>query len=122
MSAARLLIVDDDRDFAEGLAEALELFDCPADIAFSGEDAVEAVGKRNFQVIFMDIGLPGLNGVESLSRIMEIDPRARCFLMTGYSNEHLAEQGIEAGAVEILTKPVDVEEIMRRIREAESEN
>ncbi len=122
MNAVRLLIVDDDRDFAEGLAEALELFDCPADLAFSGEDAVEAVGKRNFEVIFMDIGLPGLNGVESLSRIREIDPGARCFLMTGYSNEHLAEQGIEAGAIEVLTKPIEVEEVVRRIREGEGQS
>ncbi len=42
--------------------------------------------------------------------------------MTGYSNEHLAEQGIEAGAIEVLTKPIEVEEVVRRIREGEGQS
>ncbi|MDH5410423.1 MAG: response regulator [Alphaproteobacteria bacterium] len=122
MTAARLLIVDDDRDFAEGLAEALELFDLPSVIAFTGEEAVEAFRTCDFNVVLMDIGLPGLNGVESLLKIKEINPKVGCFLLTGYSSDHLTEQGIEAGAIDILTKPVNLDEILRRIRQIESGN
>lgn len=115
MTASRLLIVDDDRDFAEGLAEALELYDHQIDITFTGEDAVAAVKKNDYDTILMDIGLPGLNGVESLLKIRQINPKVRCFLLTGYSADHIAEQGIEAGAIEILTKPIDPAELSHRL-------
>lgn len=115
MTASELLIVDDDRDFAEGLAEALELSGHRIDITFTGEDAVEAVQKNDYDTILMDIGLPGLNGVESLLKIRQINPKVHCFLLTGFSANHITEQGIEAGAIEVLTKPINLEEILQRL-------
>ncbi len=120
MTAAKLLIIDDDRDFAEGLAEALELHGHRVGIAFTGEEGVEAVEKDDYDTILMDIGLPGLNGVESLLKIRQVDPKARCFLLTGHSADHIAKQGIEAGATEILTKPIDPKEILRRLSNTET--
>lgn len=107
MRGLKLLVVDDDRDFAEGLAELLELFGHIVDVAFSGEAGIEAANGREYAAILMDISLPGLNGVESLQRIRQSNPTARCFLMTGYSAGEIARQGIEAGALEVLTKPLD---------------
>ena len=63
----------------------------------------------------MDIGLPDLNGVESLRAIKRAKPDVRCFLMTGYSIDHVIQQGIDAGALEVLTKPIQVEKLMRRL-------
>ena len=63
----------------------------------------------------MDVSLPGLNGVESLLAIQETDPKTRCFLMTGYSADHLATQAIEAGAIEVLTKPLNLDELSQRL-------
>ncbi len=122
MTAPKLLIIDDDRDFAEGLAEALELHGHQVDIAFTGEDGVEAVKKNDYDTILMDIGLPGLNGVESLLKIRQVNPKVRCFLLTGHSADHIAKQGIEAGAIEILTKPIDPEEILRRLSNTKTRN
>ncbi len=122
MTAAKLLIIDDDRDFAEGLAEALELHGYQVGIAFTGEEGVEAVEKDDFDTILIDIGLPGLNGVESLLKIRQVDPKARCFLLTGHSADHIAKQGIEAGATEILTKPIDPEDMLRRLSNTETRN
>jgi DNA-binding response OmpR family regulator len=122
MTALKLLIIDDDRDFAEGLAEALELHGHQVGIAFTGEEGVEAVEKDDYDTILMDIGLPGLNGVESLLKIRLVNPKARCFLLTGHSAYHIAKQGIEAGAIEILTKPIDPKEILRRLSNTETRN
>ena len=122
MTAPKLLIIDDDRDFAEGLAEALELYGHQIDIAFTGEDGVEAVKKNDYDTILIDIGLPGLNGVESLLKIRQVNPKVRCFLLTGHSADHIAEQGIEAGAIEILTKPIELEEMLRRLSNTETRN
>ena len=115
MTASRLLIVDDDRDFAEGLAEYLELCGHRVDIAFTGESAIEAAGKAAYDTILMDVGLPGLNGVESLREIKRCQPKVRCFLLTGYSADHVLLRGVEAGAAEILTKPVNPEELSQRL-------
>ncbi len=115
MTASRVPIVDDDRDFAEGLAEYLELCGHRVDIAFTGEGGIEAAGRTAYDTILMDVGLPGLSGVESLRAIKRFQPEVRCFLLTGYSADHDSLQAVEAGAAEILTKPVNPEELSRRL-------
>jgi two-component system OmpR family response regulator/two-component system response regulator QseB len=122
MTASRLLVVDDDSDFAVSLAEFLELCDHRVDISFTGKDGIEAARHNNYDAVLMDISLPGLNGVESLRQIKQFNPTVRCFLMTGFSADHIAEQGIEAGAVEILTKPIELEEVLRRLSNIETRN
>lgn len=115
MSELKLLVVDDDKDFAEGLAEFLELFGHRVEIVFTGEAGIEAASGSGYDAILMDISLPGLNGVECLRRIRRSNPDVHCFLMTGYSADEIARQGIEAGALEILTKPLDPESLEKRL-------
>lgn len=116
MTASNLLIIDDDRDFAEGLAEFLELHGYVVDVVFTGESGIETTENNTYDAILIDVGLPGLNGVESMLRIKRSDPKARCFLLTGYSAEHIAKDGIESGALEILTKPVDLDNLLDQLR------
>jgi DNA-binding response OmpR family regulator len=120
MTAARLLVVDDDRDFAEGLAEVLEMDGFLVDAVVTGEAGIEAARMNHYDAVLIDIGLPGLNGVETLLGIKQIRSGARCFLLTGYSADHIAQQGIEAGAIEILTKPIDTQELLRLLRSTKS--
>ena len=119
MTVSRLLVVDDDCDFALSLAEFLELCDHQVDVKNNGKDGVEAARQTDYDAVLMDISLPGMNGVESLRQIRQFNPTVRCFLMTGFSAEHIAAQGIEAGAVEVFTKPIELEEILRRLAEIE---
>ncbi len=114
-TGSKLLIVDDDEDFGASLAEALEMQGHKVDIATTGEDGIAAAGRAHYDVILMDVALPGLNGVDSLLAIQETNPGVRCFLMTGYSADHLAARAIEAGAIEVLTKPLDPDELARRL-------
>ena len=120
MNETKVLIVDDNRDFADGLAEFLELFGHQVDITFTGESGINAAVANSYDTILVDVGLPGLNGIESLLRIKQTDNKARCFLMTGFSADHIAAQGYEAGALEILTKPIDLEELLRQIGDSPS--
>ena len=115
LNGFRLLIVDDDADFGDSLAEALEMHGHKVDIATTGEDGIAAAGRTHYDAILMDVTLPGLNGVDSLLAIQATDPETRCFLMTGYSADHLATRAIEAGAIEVLTKPLDTDELVRRL-------
>ncbi len=115
LNGFRLLIVDDDADFGDSLAEALEMHGHKVDIATSGEDGIAAAGRTHYDAILMDVALPGLNGVDSLLAIQDTNPETRCFLMTGYSADHLAARAAGAGAIEVLTKPLDPDELSRRL-------
>ena len=115
MSPMSILIVDDDTDFADGMAEVLELDGHTVDIAYTRMSGVEAAGGKGYDAAIIDIGLPDGNGVECLVEIKRIRPETQCFLMTGYSADHIAKQGVEEGALEILTKPVEVGELSRRL-------
>ena len=113
MTEARILVVDDDRDFAEALTDVLGLYSYQADAVHTGEDAIEAARTKRFDVILMDIALPGLDGIESLQRIQARDPNVKALLMTGYVTDHLRAR---AAGTEILAKPLDHEDLLQQIR------
>lgn len=115
MTSLRILIVDDDEDFADGLMEVFELDGHRPIMTHSGKDAILAAEGGVFDVALIDIGLPDMNGAECLRAIREFRPDLPCFLLTGYSAEDIANQGIEADAIEILTKPIDPDALGRRL-------
>lgn len=112
-TGTRILVVDDDRDVAEALADVLGLYGYPVDVVHTGEDAIETARTTRFAVILMDIALPGLDGIESLRRIQAQDPNVKALLMTGHSAHHLHAR---AAGTEILAKPLDLEDLLQRIR------
>ena len=113
MKSLSILVVDDDRDFARGLTLLLQLEGHQVEHAFDGEEAVRTVGEQNFDVVFMDVRLPGMNGVESSREIRKIKPRTKVVMMTAYRVEDLLAQAIDAGALDILNKPFDSENVLR---------
>lgn len=119
MANTRILVVDDDQDFAEGLADILLQHGYEVELAFSGEEALEKFQKGPFDVTFMDVRLPGKNGVESFLEIRKAKPDARVIMMTGFSVEQLLEQAVENGAWAVLHKPFDPDKILKMLREIE---
>jgi CheY-like chemotaxis protein len=115
MNLPRVLIVDDDPDFAESLALLIEGRECEVELAFSGQEAIEKFRQRDFDITFMDVRLPGKDGVESFIEIRKLKPSARVVMMTGYSVEQLLEQAVEQGAWGVLTKPIDVHKALKMI-------
>lgn len=117
MKSLNILIVDDDMDFAEGLTSVLEIEGHRITITDSGEKALEIYQKKPFDVTFMDIMLPGINGVETFSEIKKEFPSARIIMMTGYAVENLLEQAAEGGAYRILRKPFSLDEVLGSIQD-----
>lgn len=107
-----ILVVDDDRDFGESLADALELVGHDVMLAYSGEEAVRLFGNYDFDITFMDVKLPGKNGVESFFEMRRLKPGARIVMMTGYSVPQLLEQAVENGAWDILHKPLEMHKVL----------
>jgi two-component system response regulator HydG len=112
MGTLNVFIVDDDRDFAESLALLIEGRGYQVELAFSGEEAIAKFREQDFDITFMDVRLPGKNGIESLSEIRKLRPSARVVMMTGYSVEQLLEQAVEHGAWGVLYKPIDVHQAL----------
>ena len=108
MNTLEILVVDDDFDFAESLGEVLSDKGHKVTIAHSGEEAIEIFQTSEFDLTFMDIKLPGVNGVESVIKIRSIRPTARCYMMTAYSTEQLLQQAITSGVLGIMSKPINI--------------
>jgi two-component system response regulator HydG len=108
----RILIVDDDRDHAESIADVLAARDCEVELAFSGEDGVAKFGQTPFEIVFMDVRLPGMNGVEAFFACKSISPHANIMLMTGYSLEQLVNRALAGGALGVLRKPFAMNQLL----------
>ena len=115
MNALRIFIVDDDQDFAESLADIFESRGHYVKMAFSGEEAVRTFRADTFDITFMDVKLPGMNGVESFLEIRKIRPDAKVVMMTAYSLEQLLQKAIDEGALGVLHKPFDGDELFRML-------
>ncbi len=115
----KVLIVEDDPDFAESLMIALGVRNCHVDIARTGEEAIRKFRNLCYDIAFMDIKLPGKNGVESLAEIRGFCPTARVVMMTGFSEATLLDRARQAGAIDILRKPFRLKEMFSYIDQIE---
>ncbi len=115
--ALDILIVDDDRDLAEAIGEALDIAGHKATLAGSGTEAIDAYSRGRFDITFLDVKLPDINGIETLAAIREMDSTARVVMMTGYRIDQLLAEAAENGAVKVLHKPFAMEAILATLQE-----
>jgi two-component system, NtrC family, response regulator HydG len=111
-----ILIVDDDQDNAASLGELFELEGHRVSVVHSGQAAIDAYLENNFDLAFMDVMMPGKNGVESFLEIRRMKPAASVFMMSGYSVEELMQQAVAGGALGYLDKPLEPDEVIRLTR------
>jgi CheY-like chemotaxis protein len=111
-SSQQLLVVDDDRLLVRTLTDILHLKGYQAEGAHSGEAAIIAVEHRPYDIVLMDIRMPGLSGVEALRAIRHCSPQTRVVLMTAYIDDGLAAEAEGEGVVRVLPKPVNVGEVL----------
>ena len=108
----RVFIVDDDRDHAESVADVLAMRGFETELAFSGEAGLARFREADFDIVFMDVKLPGMNGVETFFEFRKLRPDVKVMLMTGFSLEQLVAQAVENGALGVLRKPFEVRELL----------
>jgi len=107
-----VLIVDDDKGIRFTLEGIIDDEGYMVKGAEDGYQAIELVKEIDFQWIFMDIRMPGLNGVETYLEIKKISPNSRVVMMTGFSVEELVTQALEEGVFAVLYKPLPVEQVL----------
>ncbi len=106
-----VLIVDDDRDWAESVADLFLAYGCEAEIIANGRLAVERARRGDFDIAFMDLQMPVMNGVDSFFEIRKLKPAAKVVMMAG-ANEPLVGRALAAGAAGLLDKPFAFERML----------
>jgi DNA-binding NtrC family response regulator len=115
---ARILIVDDEAEFVEALAERLTIRDYDVTTSFNGEDALEKIKQYNFDVVFLDVRMPGMDGLEVLREVRNIKPLTEVIMLTGHATVETAIEGMRVGAFDFLLKPCETEALIEKIEKA----
>lgn len=116
-----ILIVDDNISQCKTMAFILQRKGYDVTIAQDGPEAISHVKGNPFDIIFMDIKMPVMNGVEAYKRIKKIRPEAKVMMMTAYAVEDLVQEALQEGAYGIIYKPLDIEKVLGVIEKAKEE-
>ncbi|MFZ5584796.1 MAG: response regulator [Thermodesulfobacteriota bacterium] len=111
--AKKILVVDDEPDIREILREFFQEYGYEVTTAGNGDEALEILGRESIPVMFLDLNLPGMNGLELCRRIRPQHPKARIYALTGYHRQFTPTSAREAGFTNYFTKPVDLR-VLRR--------
>ena len=111
MTGPSVLVVDDERNLAKAIKAFLEASGYEAEVAGSAEAALEAMDRLRPDVIFTDVRLPGVSGIDLLRRIREFDAAIPVVVMTAFGTIEGAVEAVKLGAFDYLKKPVDLEEL-----------
>lgn len=114
----RVLIVDDEEEFVQALSERLTIRDYDVTTSLSGEDAIEKLKHYNFDVIILDVAMPGMDGIETLRNIKGIKPLVEVIMLTGHATVSSAVDGMKLGAFDYLMKPCETKELIAKINAA----
>ena len=111
-----ILIVDDDPSVRESFALVLEE-SYHIEMIASGSTALERIGKGNVDLVFLDVRMPGVDGLETLHEIKKINPLLPVIMVTAASDLDFNKEAIAAGAAKYIMKPFDVSEILKTAQE-----
>lgn len=111
MSGSTVLIVDDERTLAKAVKAFLSDLGYEVEVAPDAERALEVLDTLRPDVVFADVRLPGISGIELLRRIREFDPAIAVVIMTAYGSIEGAVEAVKLGAFDYVKKPLDLEEV-----------
>ncbi len=114
----RVMLVDDEEDLLESLSKALVRRGMSVETAPDGEKALGKAESSVFDVVVLDMKMPGMGGMATLLRIKEAYPLTEVILLTGHPSSPQAVEAMRRGAFDFLMKPVDIAELVRCIHEA----
>ncbi len=118
MPECYVLLVDDEEDFVGVLAERLEARGLKVDTAKDGHTALTKAEQRAFDAILLDMAMPGMNGIQTLNGLLEINSDLQVILLTGQATLKQAVEAMKLGALDLLEKPVDIETLVAKIEDA----
>ena len=118
MEHLRLLFVDDEEELVSAVVERLELRGIDAVGVTSGDEALHRLREERFDVVVIDVRMPGIGGIDVLRTVNRRHPEVKVILMTGHGSAEDSEIGRRLGAIAYLQKPVDLEDLLTTIDRA----
>ena len=115
---AKILLVDDEEEFVNALTQRLEVRGLKVTGATRGQDAVDLIGSQSFDIIVLDLAMPGMDGLETLKKIKEKDADTEIVMLSGQGSLKSGVEAMKLGAEDFLEKPVDLNDLLKRIEEA----
>lgn len=116
MSQPTILIVEDEKKLSRVLQLELEYEDYRTETADNGKDALRLITEKKWDLVLLDIMLPGISGVEVLRRVRKSNDDTPIILLTARDEVHDKVSGLDLGANDYVTKPFQIEELLARIR------
>jgi DNA-binding NtrC family response regulator len=114
----RILLVDDEVEFVDTLAERLRTRNFHVTKAFDGNSALEKLQEFNFDVIILDVQMPGTSGIDVLKTVKKLKPLTEVLMLTGHGTVETAIEGMRQGAFDFLLKPCKIENLLEKIKNA----
>ncbi len=116
----KVLLVDDEEEFIETLAERMRARGMEVSTTNSGKNALQLVEDESYDVVVLDLKMPGIDGLEALKRIKHRSPDIQVVLLTGYATVEKGVEAMKQGAFEFLEKPVDIGSLTDAIHKAKA--
>lgn len=114
----RILIADDEVEFASTLVTRLELRNFQARMVNSGEEALAAIEADTPDILLLDLKMPDLDGLEVLARLRVKYPLLKVIILTGHGSFEAGREGMELGAFDYIMKPVDLNRLIEIVKSA----
>ena len=112
MKQYELLIVDDEKRFANMLAKRLLLRGCSCKVCFNGKEALDVVIRNRFSLVLLDLKLPDIYGIDVLKQIKKDSPETPVIIVTGHGTEDDRRECMKQGAYAFMHKPLGIDELM----------
>ena len=112
----RILVVEDELELLKTLGKGLELDGYTVDLSPDGEDAMERIAIYSYDLVLLDLNLPGVSGLEVLQNAMEYNSNLKVMILTSRGDVETKVQGLDLGAIDYMVKPFDFVELEARIR------
>ena len=114
----RILLIDDEVGYVNVLSNRLSKRKFQVGKAISGAEAFQLLRKRDFDVAVLDLKMEDMDGLEILKIIKKMAPELVVIMLTGHGSAEAADEGIKQGAYDYLTKPCELDELIKKIQEA----
>ena len=120
MPHEKVLLVDDEREFTEVLSQRMQSRGGAVETAGNGREALQKVQSGSYDAIFLDLAMPGMDGIETLKHLLNVNPDLQVILLTGYASVQKGVEAVKLGAMDFLEKPAEIQKLMDKIHQAKA--